>query len=89
MEVAEEGFEVSPLEALRVDRGLTITQVVDATGLAHKTVRKMELGQALAPTGDKLKKLAELYDTRPSELLRLIRVYRRDRDRARETSIAA
>jgi len=89
MEVAEDGFEVSPLEALRVNAGLTITQVVEATGLAHKTVRKLELGKALAPTGDKLKRLADLYDVEPSELLRQIRVYMRDRDRARETEIAA
>lgn len=89
MDVAEEGFEVSPLEALRIDHGLTIGQVVEATGLAHKTVRRMELGEALAPTGNKLKLLAELYGVVPSELLRLIRAYKRDRDRARETSIAA
>jgi transcriptional regulator with XRE-family HTH domain len=65
--------QVSLLEALRVDRGLTIKQVSDQTGLAPRTIRRYERGNTPRPRGTGLEVLARLYNVRASDLLADIR----------------
>jgi transcriptional regulator with XRE-family HTH domain len=65
---------VGLLESLRVDRGLTVEQAAERTGLAPRTIRRYE--RALVhPVGDRLERLARLYGggVRASELLADIR----------------
>jgi transcriptional regulator with XRE-family HTH domain len=74
--------EVSLLEALRLDKGLTVPDVERQTGVNHKTISRYERGEQLNPNAAKLDALARLYGVRPSVLLDDIR--RTARRRARE-----
>jgi transcriptional regulator with XRE-family HTH domain len=64
--------QVPLLEALRVDRGMTIKQVSDQTGIAPRTLRKYERATT-RPRGAGLEILARLYNVRASDLLADIR----------------
>jgi transcriptional regulator with XRE-family HTH domain len=72
--------EVSLLEALRVDRGLTIEQVCRETGVSPKTIKRYEQADTTRPSGDALERLARFYRVRASELLADIRRFARDQD---------
>jgi len=64
--------QVPLLEALRVDRGLTIKEVSDQTGIAPRTIRRYERA-VTRPRGTGLEVLARLYNVRASDLLADIR----------------
>lgn len=73
--------EVPLLEALRVDRGLTVRDVARLTGVAHKTIMRYEAAEQTRPHGDALERLARLYNVRASTLLEDIRKTARKRER--------
>jgi len=77
-----ERIEVTLLEKLRLDRGLSAEEVCEATGVAEKTLRRYENAEDFRPTFVVLKRLAEFYEVQPSELLADLRRFQRDRDRA-------
>lgn len=82
--------EVTLLEALRVDRGLTITDAALQSGVSYKTLKRYELAETTRPQSDVLERLARFYNVRASALLDDLRrfVRRRDRERA-EDALAA
>jgi transcriptional regulator with XRE-family HTH domain len=61
--------EVSLLESLRVDRGLTINAAAHQAGVNVRTVQRYERGLQDRPHGDALEKLARLYNVRASVIL--------------------
>lgn len=61
--------EVSLLESLRVDRGLTIRAASDQSGVAVRTLMRYESGERDRPHGNALEKLARFYNIRSSVLL--------------------
>lgn len=65
--------EVSLLESLRIDRGLTIKAASDQAGVAVRTLMKYESGQQDRPHGNALEKLGRFYGVRSSVLLNDIR----------------
>lgn len=61
--------EVSLLESLRVDRGLTIRDASEQAGVAVRTLMRYESGERDRPHGNALEKLARFYGVRSSVLL--------------------
>jgi transcriptional regulator with XRE-family HTH domain len=55
-------------QLLRIDRGLSVNQVANATGIANVTIARLEKSEK-AGTYDVLVKLAEFFDVQPDELL--------------------
>lgn len=79
--------EVSLLESLRVDRGLTIRDAADGAGIAVRTVMRYESGEQDRPHGNALEKLARFYNVRASVLLNDIRkTHRRWLEQQREAA---
>jgi transcriptional regulator with XRE-family HTH domain len=76
--------EVSLLESLRVDRGLTIRDAADQAGVAVRTLMKYESGERDRPHGNALEKLARFYGVRSSVLLNDMRKTHRRWLEARE-----
>lgn len=62
--------DVSWLESLRVDRGISLAQAVRETGVSHKTIRKYEDADGcMYPHPKTLQKLADYYGVTPSQIL--------------------
>lgn len=65
--------QVTLLEALRVDRGLTAEAVSREAGIAHQTLKAYEMATRPRPHGPVLDRLARFYGVRTSVLLDDIR----------------
>jgi transcriptional regulator with XRE-family HTH domain len=61
--------EVSLLEQLRHDKGVSIGEVVAATGVMHKTIVRYERDPMYYPNPGSLRKLADYYGVTASALL--------------------
>lgn len=81
--------EVSLLEALRMDRGLTRFQVDNLTGVSHKTIKRYELVETTRPSSPPLEKLAAFYGVRASAILEDMRRFDRERREREELADAA
>lgn len=57
------------LRAIRLERGMTQRQVSDACGLTEQTIKTLERGYQDNPTLETLKKLADCYGVKVSDLL--------------------
>jgi transcriptional regulator with XRE-family HTH domain len=69
--------EVPMLEALRQDKGVGLRELVEQTGLSHRTILRYERGETNRPHAASLETLARFYGVRASVLLNDIRrVYR-------------
>jgi transcriptional regulator with XRE-family HTH domain len=79
--------QVTLLEALRVDRGLTAEAVSREAGISHKTLKAYETAIRPRPHGPVLDKLARFYGVRTSVLLDDIRRAHRARMEAEEAAI--
>lgn len=53
---------------LRLDRGLTVAEVLEGTGLTRPTLRKIESDETYFPRAQTLKKLADYYQVPASTL---------------------
>ncbi|HTE61056.1 MAG TPA: helix-turn-helix transcriptional regulator [Solirubrobacteraceae bacterium] len=82
--------ETTLVEALRVDRGLTVEHVAHVTGVSPKTIKRYETAETTRPSGDALERLARFYGVRASVLLDDIRTFARRWNRADDaTTVAA
>lgn len=81
--------ETTLVEALRVDRGLTVDHVARETGVSHKTIKRYETADTDRPSGDALERLARFYGVRASVLLDDMRTFARRRNRDDDTVVAA
>jgi transcriptional regulator with XRE-family HTH domain len=81
--------EMTLLEALRTDRGLTVQRLEEITGVNHKTIVRYEKAQTVNPLSTPLEKLAAFYRVRASELLADMRRFARERGEREEAQIAA
>lgn len=61
--------EMTLLEALRRDRSITVPQLMEATGLAYKTILRYERAEQTNPHLTSLEALARFYDVKASVLL--------------------
>jgi transcriptional regulator with XRE-family HTH domain len=84
-----DSVEVTMLEALRVDRGLTLTDAADQAGVAYKTLKRYEQAETTKPQADVLERLARFYNVRASTLLDDLRRFIRQRDRDRADDAVA
>ena len=80
MSPQREYAEVTMLQALRMDRGLTISDVEKASGVSFKTISAYERGLKPSPRSVPLEKLARFYKVRASDLLEDLRRFIRERD---------
>jgi transcriptional regulator with XRE-family HTH domain len=78
----ESRAEVSLIQQLRFDRGLTLDQVAREAHVAHKTLQNLEQGITEKPIASSLHKVAVYYGVPASELLNDLRARRRERDDA-------
>jgi transcriptional regulator with XRE-family HTH domain len=70
--------DVSLLEALRADKGLTVMGAAAEIGMSHKTLMKYERDGLSRPRFEVLDKLGRFYNVRTSLLLEDVRkTYRR------------
>lgn len=66
---AHEPPRVWLLERLRHNRGVSLAQIVEDTGLMHKTIRCYERAPTPHPQPVTLKKLADYYGVEAADLL--------------------
>jgi len=64
---------VSFLEGLRLQRGLSQTDVQTLTGLAPRTLRRLERDPSYKPQASTVERLADLYNVPPARLLNELR----------------
>lgn len=83
----EQRAEVTLLQALRFDYGLSLDRVARETQVSHKTLSNLERGLTAKPTAAVLSRLAAYYGISASELLDDLRARRRERDD--DTPVAA
>lgn len=68
------------LQALRADRGLTITDVAEGSGVSFKTISRYERGVEPRPRLATLEKLAAFYRVRASMLLEDLKAFQREQE---------
>jgi transcriptional regulator with XRE-family HTH domain len=89
MDAIEDLTEVSLLETLRHEKGVSLGQVVAETGVMHKTIRRYERDPMYYPSASALLKLADYYGVTATEILRDMRRRVRSREAAENRDVAA
>jgi len=89
MDTPEELGEVSLLEQLRHEKGVSLGQVVADTGVMHKTIRRYERDPMYYPSASALHKLAAYYGVSATEILRDMRARVRAREVLEGRDVAA
>jgi transcriptional regulator with XRE-family HTH domain len=89
MDATEDLTEVSLLETLRHEKGVSLGQVVAETGVMHKTIRRYERDPMYYPNAAALLKLADYYGVTVTEILRDMRRRVRAREVAADRDVAA
>ena len=62
-------IDAAKIRRLRLDRGVSLTGLADATGISRIAIRKIESGDRQRPRYTTLMSLAEFFGVEPQELL--------------------